>query len=236
MQGIEEFRRRRNGIKRLTERRFSNDLHPSRRCAEKDQRLRIRRQECNVSEAHKVRRSSVNDAKRRARRVVRCAHPRCCGWCASRVHAVERRVEQRAERRKECGDRLAWDAARTEQARRLTRDERDNTRFHADARCATEQHRINASVELLQHMFRRGGGELTKEIGARRSDRRSGGANQRARKVVVWESHANGWEARPNEAWDAWCCRRDDCERPRPEGVGEKRDTRIFECGGGEDE
>jgi hypothetical protein len=85
-------------------------------------------------------------------------------------------------------------------------------------------------------MFRRGGGELGKEIGARRSDWRSGGTNQRARKVVVWEPNANGWEARPNEAWDAWCCRRDDREWPRPEGVGEECDARIFECGGGEDE
>ena len=70
MQGIEEFRRCRNGIERLTERHLSNDLQPSDRCAEVSQRLRIRRQECDVGEAHKVWRSSVNDAKWRARRVV----------------------------------------------------------------------------------------------------------------------------------------------------------------------
>ena len=85
-------------------------------------------------------------------------------------------------------------------------------------------------------MLRRRGGELTEEIGARRGDWRSGGTNQRPRKVVIRESHANGWEARPNEARDAWCCRRDDREWSWPEGVGKKSDAWIFECGGGEDE
>ena len=77
---------------------------------------------------------------------------------------------------------------------------------------------------------------MTEEIGARRRDRRSGGADQRARKIVIREPHANSGETRSDKSWDAWCCRRDDCERPWPEGVGEERDTRIFERGGGEDE
>ena len=83
MQGIEEFRRCRNGIERLTERRFSNDLQLSGRCAEVSQRLCIRCQECDVGEASKFRRISVNDAERRAWCVVRCAHPRRCGWSVS---------------------------------------------------------------------------------------------------------------------------------------------------------
>ena len=53
---------------------------------------------------------------------------------------------------------------------------------------------------------------------------------------MVWEPHPNGWEARPDESWNARCCGRDDRERSWPEGVGEERDARIFECGGGEDE
>ena len=53
---------------------------------------------------------------------------------------------------------------------------------------------------------------------------------------MVWEPHPNGWEARPDESWNARCCGRDDREWSWPEGVGEERDARIFECGGGEDE
>ena len=85
-------------------------------------------------------------------------------------------------------------------------------------------------------MLRRGGGELTKEVCARRGDWRSGGADQRARKIVVWESDANSGETRSDESWDSWCSRRDDREWSWPEGVGEECDARIFECGGGEDE
>jgi hypothetical protein len=85
-------------------------------------------------------------------------------------------------------------------------------------------------------MFRRGGGELAEEVRARRGDRCPGGADQRARKVVVWESDANSGETRSDESWDAWCCRRDDREWSRPEGVSKKSDAWIFECCGGEDE
>ena len=53
---------------------------------------------------------------------------------------------------------------------------------------------------------------------------------------MVWESDANSGETRSDESWDSWCCRRDDRERSRPEGVGEKCDARIFKRGGGEDE
>jgi hypothetical protein len=53
---------------------------------------------------------------------------------------------------------------------------------------------------------------------------------------MIREPHANSWEARPDESWNARRCRRDDRQWPRPEGIGKKCDAWIFERRGGEDE
>jgi hypothetical protein len=76
---------------------------------------------------------------------------------------------------------------------------------------------------------------LSEEIGTRRRNWHTSGADQRACHFMSWEPHPNAWEACANQFRDCLGCWGDDRERPWPEGVRECAHARITERTGSED-
>jgi hypothetical protein len=182
----------------------------------------FRAQQCNLTRRYNV--------ERRARRIVRSGHPWRWEGCARGGRRAPIRMLHAAIWCKKLAQLLKWHATGSEQYGWCAWSKCDDTRFHANLCRLAEQQRIDAAVELVQHMIGTGGGEEAEAVRTRRGDRHPCGTDQCASRLMPRDPHANVGESGADEPWDL--CERcgNNGERTRPEGVGQGGQAGISEC------
>ncbi len=148
-------------------------------------------------------RGAFQDAQRSARRVVPDQLSR-----GQRALGGARDVEGTAERGLEL---LAGDPAGPQDHRRV-RGQGQDRGFQTDAAGAAVEHEVDGAAELSHHVLGPGSAR---------------GPDQRARRRVAGDAHADRLEARGHEVGHRGLPRQDEGERPGPEALGERRDARI---------
>jgi hypothetical protein len=133
------------------------------------------------------------------------------------------------------GEILKGDPTVSQESCRPAGIKRHHAGFNANLCRFAEQHGVNASIELFEHMVGGGGGEATEAIGTWRSDRRSCRANERQCRLVSWEAHANRLKTGTHQARNLRPRRSNDGEGSWPEGVCKNRDARVGERSLGEE-
>jgi hypothetical protein len=124
---------------------------------------------------------------------------------------------------------LKRDAAMSQEARRSITVKSDDARLNANLRRFAEQHGVNATIELFEHMVGGGGGEPPKTIRAWRGDWCSRRANESQSRFVSRQAHANRLKTGTHQARNLWSRGGNDRERTWPKGIRKDRDTWIGE-------
>ena len=144
-------------------------------------------------------------------------------WCLRRVVRCERarRARRGGVRRSKVSterflDRARGDPARTQQARRGTRQIHDRG-LDADVRLATVEHALHGVTKFLPHVLRRRGGNASEAVRRRRRDATAEPPQQLLRHRMRRHAQCHGVLAAGHDVIHLARALQDDGERPGPE-------------------
>ncbi len=176
-------------------------------------RVRHRRTRCKIIGTH--------EANRSIRSVVRCQHPCGSGLARSPVHNwLAQHSLQRLDRNP------TWP-----QEHHLLANELHDGRLHAYSGAASINHRVNAALEVGQHMVSTCRAHVTEAVGAGSGHTAGAQLGERGQHSLghgmVWHTYPDTVSTADYEARDTVGPRQDQGQRAGPKRIGQKANSGV---------